>query len=216
MLDFALFCWHDIRRCDNLTLNDRNHTLRSFMNSEESLSSSKSAAPDRVSLSPFVNERLPNWEEILSARDVARLTRRPHWVIAGLILVRRFPRKRRYHGRGIGWLRSDVIHWLSKDLRTPPCTCTPERAFRARIIRQASFSFDGAEPFMRRGRRRVARGGGQRAMTSNDSPRSAFRVLSAIGGSSAKCRRGSPHGAARSETTALRIRRPQATRRKER
>jgi predicted DNA-binding transcriptional regulator AlpA len=132
------------------------------MNSEESLSSSKPAAPYRVSLSPFVNERLPNWEEILSAHDVARLTRRPHWVIAGLILVRRFPRKRRYHGRGIGWLRSDIIQWLSKDLRTTPYARTPEQAFRARIIRQASFSFNGAEPFMRRGRRRAARRGATR------------------------------------------------------
>src|ERR1700687_3980207 len=74
-------------------------------------------ASNAVSLSPWVNERFPNWEELLSAHDVARLTRRPRWVLAGLTLVGRFPRKRRFHGRGIGWLRSDVVHWLAKDLQ---------------------------------------------------------------------------------------------------
>jgi predicted DNA-binding transcriptional regulator AlpA len=72
--------------------------------------------PKDVALSPYVNERFPAWEELLSAHDVARLTRRPRWVLASLILLRQFPRKRRYHGRGIGWLRSDVLSWLTKDL----------------------------------------------------------------------------------------------------
>src|ERR1700723_378847 len=89
------------------------------MNSEEStpIRPAPLAASYRISLSPYVNEQLPNWEELLSAHDVARLTRRPRWVLASLVLLRRFPRKRRYHGRGVGWLRSDVIHWLAKDLR---------------------------------------------------------------------------------------------------
>jgi predicted DNA-binding transcriptional regulator AlpA len=90
------------------------------MNSEDSPSpvgTTSGVLSQSVTLSPWVNERFPAWEELLSAHDVARLTRRPRWVIASLIWVRRFPRKRRYHGRGIGWLRSDVIHWLAKDLR---------------------------------------------------------------------------------------------------
>jgi predicted DNA-binding transcriptional regulator AlpA len=89
------------------------------MNSDESLpvQPASAAASHRVSLSPYVNERLPNWEELLSAHDVARLTRRPRWMLTSMVFLRRFPRKRRYHGRGIGWLRSDVIHWLGKDLR---------------------------------------------------------------------------------------------------
>lgn len=90
------------------------------MSSEESLSASRSpigAASPTVELSPWIDERFPAWEELLSAHDVARLTRRPRWILKGLALLGRFPRKRRYHGRGIGWSRSDVIHWLAKDLR---------------------------------------------------------------------------------------------------
>lgn len=90
------------------------------MNSEDSPSpvGATSVALSRsVTLSPWINERCPAWEQLLSAHDVARLTRRPRWVIASLMLMRRFPRKRRYHGRGVGWLRADVIHWLAKDLR---------------------------------------------------------------------------------------------------
>jgi predicted DNA-binding transcriptional regulator AlpA len=93
-------------------------------------------APYRVSLSPFVNEQFPNWEELLSAHDVARLTRRPRWMVMSLALLGRFPRKRRFHGRGIGWLRSDVIHWLAKDLRTTQCSATPVAVSRSRVARQ--------------------------------------------------------------------------------
>ena len=94
------------------------------MNSEDSPSpvGAASVAPSpSVTLSPWVNERFPAWEQLLSAHDVARLTRRPRWILASLVLLRRLPRKRRYHGRGIGWLRSDVIHWLAKDLRAANC-----------------------------------------------------------------------------------------------
>ena len=91
------------------------------MNSEASPTPVIPAANDRVRLSPFVNERFPNWEEILSAHDVARLTRRPRWAVLGLALLGRLPRKHRFRGRRIGWLRSDVIHWLSQDLQATPC-----------------------------------------------------------------------------------------------
>jgi hypothetical protein len=89
------------------------------MNSEDfrSVERLASAAPSQtVTLSPWVNERFPACEHLLSAHDIARLTRRPRWMLAGLTLVGRFPRKRRYHGRGIGWMRSDVLTWLTKDL----------------------------------------------------------------------------------------------------
>src|ERR1700729_2665907 len=114
------------------------------MNSEESspIQPAPLAASYRVSLSPYVNEQLPNWEELLSAHDVARLTRRPRWVLASLVLLRRFPRKRRYHGRGVGWLRSDVIHWLSKDLRATTCHLAPAQSFRPRVARQTSLPFE--------------------------------------------------------------------------
>jgi predicted DNA-binding transcriptional regulator AlpA len=90
------------------------------MNSEDSLlpaGVAPAASSKAVSLSPWVNERFPAWEDLLSAHDVARLTRRPRWLLTSLALIGRLPRKRRYHGRGIGWLRSDVACWLAKDLR---------------------------------------------------------------------------------------------------
>jgi hypothetical protein len=68
-----------------------------------------------VVLSPWVNERFPPWQHLLTAHDVARLTRRPPWVLTTLVLIGRFPRKCRYHGRGIGWLRSDVLGWLAEN-----------------------------------------------------------------------------------------------------
>jgi hypothetical protein len=67
-----------------------------------------------VVLSPYVNEPFPCWDVLLSAHDVARLTRRPRWVLAGLAFVGQFPRKYRYRGRAIGWLRADVFRWLTR------------------------------------------------------------------------------------------------------
>ena len=129
------------------------------MNSEESSTPVIPATADRVRLSPYVNERFPNWEEILSARDVARLTRRPRWVVLSLALLGRLPRKRRFRGRRIGWLRSDVIQWLSKDLRASPYARGPAQAVHGRIARQTSFPFDGIESLTRRSRRRATRRG---------------------------------------------------------
>jgi hypothetical protein len=76
------------------------------------------AAPCDVSLSPNVNKRFPCREEFLSAYGVARRKRRPRCLVLSLALLGRFQRKRHFHGRGIGWLRSDVVHWLTKELRT--------------------------------------------------------------------------------------------------
>ena len=93
------------------------------MNSEKSISVQPPSpvVSHCVRLSPYINEPLPNWEEMLSAHDVARLTRRPRWLVFSLALLGRFPRKHRYHGRNIGWLRSDVATWLAKDLRVLRC-----------------------------------------------------------------------------------------------
>ena len=66
-----------------------------------------------VSLSRWVNEPLPSCEELLTAHDVARLTRRPHWVLATLALLGCFPKQLRFHGRRIGWQRREVFHWLA-------------------------------------------------------------------------------------------------------
>ena len=81
----------------------------------------------RVALSRWVNEPLPAWRDILSAHDVARLTRRPAWILCGLTLLGRFPNKCQYRGRRIGWLRSDVLAWMTREL-------TLERADQVREI----------------------------------------------------------------------------------
>ena len=76
--------------------------------------------PDRavippVSLSRWVNQGLPSCQALLTAHEVARLTRRPRWVLEALTLFRRFPNKQRFHGRRIGWRRQDVLLWLGSD-----------------------------------------------------------------------------------------------------
>jgi hypothetical protein len=59
-------------------------------------------------------------------------------MVLSLALLGRFPRKRRFHGRGIGWLRSDVVHWLTRDLRTLRCDAHSVAALRPSGIRQLS------------------------------------------------------------------------------
>src|ERR1700683_3239593 len=84
-----------------------------------------SRASKNVSLSPWVNERLPAWAELLSAHQVARLTRRPHWLLIGMMVFGRFPQRRRFHGRGIGWLQSEIAHWMAKDRPGPTSISSP-------------------------------------------------------------------------------------------
>jgi predicted DNA-binding transcriptional regulator AlpA len=127
------------------------------MNSDESLpvQPASPAGSCRVSLSPYVNELFPNWEELLSAHDVARLTRRPRWMLTSMVLLRRFPRKRRYHGRGIGWLRSDVIDWLGRDLRAAHSLRRQALPCPPLMARQTSLPLECTEPCaLRRGRGR--------------------------------------------------------------
>src|SRR6185437_9285251 len=85
----------------------------------------------RVSLSKWVNEKLPSFQELLTAHDVARLTRRHRWVLTALTLFKRFPRKQRFRGRRIGWLRSDVLGWLAEDIGLVTC----HAAGRSRPVR---------------------------------------------------------------------------------
>lgn len=72
--------------------------------------------PEKVTISRWVNEPVPDFRKILSSRDVARLTRRPRWLLIGLTLIRRFPRQQRYRGRPIGWQRLEVLEWLTRGL----------------------------------------------------------------------------------------------------
>lgn len=76
----------------------------------------KPAARVRVSLSRWVNERAPAWREILTAHDVARLTRRHYLLLRTLALIGAFPKQVRFRGRPIGWRRSDVLDWMAREL----------------------------------------------------------------------------------------------------
>ncbi len=90
----------------------------------------------RVSLSKWVNEALPPCQEILTARDVARLTRRHRWVLEALTLFGRFPAKCRFHGRCIGWRRQDVLLWLGADWGLGPLRSANYTAGRKPVQQQ--------------------------------------------------------------------------------
>jgi hypothetical protein len=66
------------------------------------------AVRQSILLLRWVNEPFPLWDQILTAHEVARLARRPPWFVRGMAVMGRFPRKRRFRGCGIGWLRSDA------------------------------------------------------------------------------------------------------------
>ncbi|QOJ31398.1 MAG: AlpA family phage regulatory protein [Gammaproteobacteria bacterium] len=89
-------------------------------------------SPPPVVLSRWVNERCPALAEILSAHDVARLTRRPCWVLLGLSLVGRFPKRTTYRGRSVGWSRSEVLAWMTRELELDPEQRIPRRCRRGR------------------------------------------------------------------------------------
>jgi hypothetical protein len=88
-----------------------------------SIQSSTSSAPAvgeprsaEITISRWVNQPLPDFRGILCSHDVARLIRRPRWLLCSLALIGRFPRKQRYRGRPIGWQRSEVLEWLTRGL----------------------------------------------------------------------------------------------------
>src|SRR5260370_41994800 len=67
-----------------------------------------------ISISRWVNEPYPAWDQILTAHDVARLVRRPRWVLSSMAAVGRFPRKQRFRGKRIGWLKADILEWMTR------------------------------------------------------------------------------------------------------
>ena len=89
--------------------------MKAEVSSSETPKAAASAPP--VSLSKWVNEKLPPLNEILSAHEVARLTRRHRWFLAALTLLRRFPRQERFGGRAIGWRKSELESWFRKSRR---------------------------------------------------------------------------------------------------
>src|ERR1700678_2000984 len=66
----------------------------------------------RVSISCWVNEPYPAWDCILTAHDVARLIRRPRWMLGSLAAIGQIPCRQRFHGKHIGWLKADILEWM--------------------------------------------------------------------------------------------------------
>ena len=71
-----------------------------------------------VTISPWVIRADPRFaRNFMRARRGAIDAATPGWILYGLALIGRFPRKRRYRGRPIGWQRLEVIlDWLTKGL----------------------------------------------------------------------------------------------------
>lgn len=110
---FRRGCWASV------VLGGITHREDAFMRSDSVLSgkADPKGAPARpIVLSRWINEPYPPLTELLSAYDVARLTRRPRWLLVGLTLIGRFPRKARFRGRTLGWWLSDVLEWMARDL----------------------------------------------------------------------------------------------------
>src|SRR5580692_11414297 len=87
----------------------------------------------RVSISRWVNEPYPAWDCILTAHDVARLIRRPRWMLGSLAAIGQIPRRQRFQGKHIGWLKADILEWMGRGPR-PPIAKTSNRAHCARFL----------------------------------------------------------------------------------
>jgi predicted DNA-binding transcriptional regulator AlpA len=72
----------------------------------------------RVSISRWVNEAYPAWDRILTAHDVARLVRRPPWMLCSMAAIGQFPKRQRFRGKNIGWLKADVLDWMARSSRS--------------------------------------------------------------------------------------------------
>jgi predicted DNA-binding transcriptional regulator AlpA len=110
-----------------------------------------------LTISRWVNEPYPPLCELLSAHDVARLTRRPRWMLMGLGLIGQFPRRRRLRGQWVGWYRSEVLEWIARNPRSMTGNATLERPAAAPYY-QARLLFDefGGDAVRSRNQRAVA------------------------------------------------------------
>jgi hypothetical protein len=102
---------------DNSSLHARNHISADRLMKTDATNFATSVDVVRkgnLSLSKWVNERFPPWNEILTTHEVARLTRHHRWILSALTLLGRFPRRQLFRGRAIGWLRSDVTECLCR------------------------------------------------------------------------------------------------------
>jgi predicted DNA-binding transcriptional regulator AlpA len=95
-----------------------------------------------VQISRWVNETYPNSEKLLSSHEVAKLTRQHRWTLVAWSLIGRFPKRRRYRGRSIGWCRADVLAWMTRNLNLNEDSCSvsrspgPRRAREQQLLRE--------------------------------------------------------------------------------
>jgi predicted DNA-binding transcriptional regulator AlpA len=110
-----------------------------------------------LTISRWVNEPYPPLGELLSAHDVARLTRRPRWMLMGLGLIGQFPRRRKLRGQWVGWQRSEVLEWIARKPRSKTGSATLELPSAA-PCHQARLLFDefGGDVMPSRNQRAVA------------------------------------------------------------
>jgi predicted DNA-binding transcriptional regulator AlpA len=109
----------------------------------------QNARTPAVRISPWVNEPLPDVRGILCSRDLARLTRRPRWELFGLALIGKFPRRKRYRGRPLGWCRAEVLEWMTREFAVAPETqdrLNPPRLCARRHTRQQCLPLECRTP----------------------------------------------------------------------
>jgi len=73
----------------------------------------RTAPPKRENPERSLPERITGIDQVLSTRDIERITGRHRCTIWRWVLAGTFPPKRA--GGGRGWLRSDVERWLRSD-----------------------------------------------------------------------------------------------------
>ena len=116
----------------------------------------RSGDPRTVLISKWVNETPPAWDQILTARDVARLTRRHRWILSTLVLIGRFPKEQRFRGRPVGWSRKDVDGWLARkqvrSARRRPRVLRPLKFWKAPCSAQLCLFCRSPHVFPGRGR----------------------------------------------------------------
>jgi len=77
-----------------------------------------STSSREVRLPRCVDESFPDVHAILSGSEIARLTRRPRWLLFGMAVLGHFPKQRTHCGKSIGWHRADVLDWLTQHMAT--------------------------------------------------------------------------------------------------
>jgi len=97
-------------------LNDRRLQLPLPIAQTKARTASPSASKSQISAD--ARPPVPGVDQVLSSRDIARVTGRHRCTIYRWVRAGEFPPKRA--GGGRGWLRSDVEQWLADGCRWRP------------------------------------------------------------------------------------------------